>query len=255
VSHPALDLYADAFVARHSRESGGRQDALGEPGIRGVVPAATDQPIRLLVIDDRGYGRLAAHVTATRSAVVDVLDGAARCAGLLRRSPGWRAEPPTTAMALRDVGALPAAAVPDGLALRPVNRLAAEAPDGVPLADAVAVVVASDPRLAERPDAFARFLRTLPSSVRLLAAVDGDGVARATSGYDVFGARARVFFVNTEPGWRRRGVGRAMTVAALRGAVSRGARRIVLDATDAGASLYACLGFEPAGRLTRYRRP
>jgi ribosomal protein S18 acetylase RimI-like enzyme len=118
----------------------------------------------------------------------------------------------------------------------------------------VDLVIASDPGLTESPEAFAEFLRGLPSSVELLAAVDEQEVARATSGCDVFGAYTRVFFVNTDPAWRRRGIGRTMTAEALRAAASSGARRAVLDSTEAGLSVYASLGFEVAGRLTRYRR-
>ena len=157
-------------------------------------------------------------------------------------------------MSLSDIGsASVGSTLPDGLALRHVKRLGNEVPDAVPLEEAVALVIASDPGLTELPETFAGFLRGLPSSVQLLAAVDEQGVARATSGCDVFGEYARLFFVNTEPAWRRRGIGRTMTAQALRAAASSGARRAVLDSTDAGVSVYSGLGFEVAGRLTRYR--
>ena len=51
-----------------------------------------------------------------------------------------------------------------------------------------------------------------------LPAVDESGIARATSACHVFGDYAQVFFVNTEPAWRRRGIGSAMTLEALRAA-------------------------------------
>jgi ribosomal protein S18 acetylase RimI-like enzyme len=90
--------------------------------------------------------------------------------------------------------------------------------------------------------------------VRLFAAVDKRGVVRATSGCDVFGDDARLFFINTEPGSRRRGIGGAMTVEAMRAAASAGARQAFLDATSDGASVYVRLGFAVAGKLTRYSR-
>ena len=43
-----------------------------------------------------------------------------------------------------------------------------------------------------------------------------------------------------------------MTAAALRAASALGARAALLHATADGASLYARLGFEPVGLLTRF---
>ncbi len=251
----AVDLYGAAFVARHSRGSDSDRAGVSEPGVRGVVSVDDDdRRIRLLVTDDRGYARLSAEVPAARRGIVHIFDTAPRCDELLRGRPGWEDDGAVTAMVLRDVHAVPAAPLPGNLALRPVRRLGPEAPGAVPLEDAVAVAVASDPRITEPAAQLAGFLRALPGSVRLFAAVDEGGVARATSGCDVFGEDARIFFVDTEPSWRRRGIGCAMTVAALREAASSGARRAVLEATDDGASVYARLGFEAAGRLSRYFR-
>ncbi len=250
----AVELYGAAFVARSIRESAGDPVPLIRPGIRGVVEAGEEPAIRLLVTDDRGYDRLVAEVEGARRGAVSVFDGATRCQEHLRSLSGWRADRPATAMVLRDVHAAPASALPRGLALRPVRRPAGDAPDAVPLEDAVAVAMAADPGITGPAAAFAGFLMGLPPSVRLFAAVDATGVARATSGVDVFGEHARIFFVNTEPAWRRRGIGRAMTLAALGFAASAGAGRAVLHATDDGAAVYARLGFEAAGRLTRYAR-
>jgi ribosomal protein S18 acetylase RimI-like enzyme len=156
------------------------------------------------------------------------------------------------AMVLRDIEAVTDAAFPDGLELRPVDRVGSGAPDTVPLRDAVATAIASDPGITESADRVAGYLRALPPSVRLFAAVDETGVARATSACHVFGDYAQVFFVSTEPAWRRRGIGSAMTAEALRGAASLGARRAFLHSTADGASLYKRLGFEAVGLLTRY---
>lgn len=249
----AIDLYCAAFVARQSHELDADAVAAIAPGIRGFVRADGERVIRLLVTDDRGYGRLTTEVGAARGEV-HVFEHASRCDELLRGQSGWTAYRAATAMVLRSVRVVANAPLPDGLVLRPVNRLGSEVPNAVPLQAAVAVAIASDPGITEPADEFARFLAGLPASVRLLAAVDDAGVVRATSGCDAFGEHARVFFVNTEPGWRRRGIGRAMSVEALRVAASSGARRAFLHATDDGASVYRRLGFETAGRLTRYSR-
>lgn len=250
----AVDLYCAAFVARHSRESDGPRALLIEPGVRGVVAADERRTIRLLAIDDRAYGRFTTVVSTGQLGVADVFDTAPRCDEFMRGRSGWNAERPSTAMVRRGLRALPAVSLPEGLVLQSVNRFSSDAQGAVPLEDAVAVAIASDPGIDGTADEFAGFLRALPSSVRLFAAVDNGGIARATSGCDVFGDYARVFFVNTEPGWRRRGVGSAMTVEALRAAAASGGRQAVLTATDDGASMYIRLGFEIAGLLTRYSR-
>ena len=249
----AVDLYSGAFVARYGHKSESDAVPLSEPGIRGVVSADEKRIVRLLLIDDRGYSRLATEVAVAQQGVAHVFERASRCDALLRGQSGWTADRPSTAMVLRDIHAVSIATLPDGLILRPVKRLACES-GAVPLQAAAALAIASDPGITQPADEFAEFLRALPSAVRLFAAVDESGIPRATSGCVVFGEYARIFFVNTEPGWRRRGIGRAMTVEALRAAASSGARRAILDATDRGASVYLRLGFEDAGRLTRYAR-
>ena len=249
----AVNLYSAAFVARYSRGSDGHRAPLREPGVCGVVPAGEERTIRLLAIDDRAYDRFRTVVPAARQGIANVFDTASRCDDFMRGQPDWTAERPVAAMVCGDIQAVPAVTLPDELVLRAV-RLTSEAPDAIPLEDAAAVAIASDPGITGTADEFAAHLRRLPTSVRLFAAVDERGVVRATSGCDVFGDYARVFFVNTEPGWRRRGVGGAMTVEALRAAASAGARQAFLDATGDGASVYTRLGFEVAGHLTRYSR-
>jgi ribosomal protein S18 acetylase RimI-like enzyme len=238
----AIDLYRAGFVARVSHEP----DAVRADGGR---------VNRLLATDDRGYGSFVKEVTGAVGEAT-VFERASRCDAFVRGQPGWTADRPAIAMVLHDIQAVsPNAGLPGGLVLQPVNRRASEMPNGVALDDAVAVAIASDPGIAEPASALARFLAGVPSSVRLLAAVDCAGVARATSGCEVFGEYARIFFVNTEPGWRRRGIGCAMTAEALRAAAVSGARRAFLHATNDGAAVYTRLGFEVAGRVTRYSRP
>jgi GNAT superfamily N-acetyltransferase len=157
-------------------------------------------------------------------------------------------------MTCRDLQTVPPSRLPSELTLRPVRRLAGVAPDGVALEDAVAAILA-DPRIDDRPDVFAGFVRSLPAAVRLFAAVGRDGAVRATSGSGAFGTEASVLFVNTDPEWRGRGIGQAMTAAALHAARDRGATRACLDATDAGLSIYPRLGSRPSlARRTSSRR-
>jgi ribosomal protein S18 acetylase RimI-like enzyme len=216
------------------------------PGLRGVAA------IRLLVTDDSAYDQLVAGAVPARWGVVMALEGATRCHEFLHGDPGWTVAGTELAMVLRDIEAEEDAALPEGLELLPVNLAASEGMEAVPALDAAAAAIASDPAITGPPEEIAGFLVGLPSSARVFAAVDWKGVPHATSACHVFGEYAQVFFVATEPAWRRRGIGRAMTRGALRAAASLGARRAILHSTDAGVSLYAGLGFESAGLVTRY---
>ena len=221
-------------------------------GVHGLGPLGDDRRIRLLVTEDRGYDVLAALLQDARAGMVDVFPTAARCAGLIEGDPGWRAET-VTAMSCRDLQTVPAVSLPGELTLRPVRRLADDTANGVPLKDAVAAACLADPRITD-PRALAAFLRSLPPAMQLFAAVDGGGGVRATAGSGAFGSHASVIFVNTVPTWRGRGVGRAMTAAALRAAVHSGARHAGLDATKAALGIYRRLGFEVVTAVTRFSR-
>lgn len=157
-------------------------------------------------------------------------------------------------MICRDLQAVPAVPLPSELTFRAVRRLADDPPEGVPLEDAVALAMQADPAIEDAPHAFAAYLCSLPPAIRLFAAVDGDGAVRATSGSGAFGAEANVLFVNTDPDWRGRGIGRAMTAGALRAAEDAGATRACLDASDAGLPIYRRLGFEAVARIDQFHR-
>lgn len=160
--------------------------------------------------------------------MVSVFAAAVRRTELVEGHPAWKSDS-VTAMICRDLRTVPAVALSSELMFRPVRRLANDAPNGVPLEDAVAAARLANPRIDDSPAAFADYLRTLPPPNRLFAAVDRNGAVRATSGSGAFGQDATAFFVNTDPEWHRRGIRQAMTAAALRAAQDSGARRACLD--------------------------
>jgi len=247
----AIDLYVAAFLARCDAMQGPAQPKVDGLGVRGLLAGDEDPRIRLLVTDDRAYDVLAGLLADARAGMLSIFGAAARCAQLAARHLGWTSDV-VTAMVCRDLRALSAVSLPSELTVRPVQRLADDEPGGVSLEDAVAAAISAAPAIKDPPPVFAEYLRSLPSPFRLFAAVDRDGVIRATSGCGVFGQYATVIFVNTELGWRGRGIGQAMTAQALRAAQRSGAKQACLDASAAGASIYRRLGFETAGTLTRF---
>lgn len=97
--------------------------------------------------------------------------------------------------------------------------------------------------VAARTAARARF-------VHLVAVLAGEPVGCAA----VFlgSAAAEVQHVVTVPEVRGRGIGTAMTIAALRTAAARGLDTAVLTASPDGLRIYERLGFRPVGRISRY---
>jgi GNAT superfamily N-acetyltransferase len=220
-------------------------------GIRGLVPVDGESPTQLVVLDDRAFDVLSAVLPLASAGTVRVYDAARRCAELLRRDRRWTPKA-VTAMVCLDLRAVPEPPLPAGLTLRPVRRVAEDPPDGVPLPDAVAAVERATPGGEVSSTALVTYLRSLPQGPRLFAAVDDDGVVRGTSGSRTFLADAYVFFVNTDPAWRRRGLGLSMTAAALRSAVNSGATRASLDASGPGVPLYRRLGFTAVAQITQF---
>ena len=247
----ALDVYVDAFLARCVATSRPGQTMLDEPGICGLAPCGRDRKIRLLVTDDRARGLLPTLIADAGAGMITVCSAAVQCAAHLAGNPTWRSGT-ATAMICRDLQKVSTVALPCGLRLRPVRRLADDSRRGVPLAQAVAAASRADPGITN-PRALGDHLRSLPRAFGLWAAVDESGAVRATSGSGAFEATASVIFVNTDPDWRRRGIARAMTAIALRAAQQAGARSAGIDASDAGRELYLRLGFENATAITRFR--
>lgn len=250
----AVDVYVAGFVAQcNVTRCPGRQ-GVDVPGMRGLLCSAGDPRTRLLVTDDQAHEVLAGLVPDLRAGTISVFATAERCAELLHSHPAWRSKA-VIAMICRDLRTVPEVPLPAELTLRPVRRLADDPSDGVPLTDAVAVAVLADPAIVDPPEAFTDYLRSLPPAIQLFAAVDSDGAVHATSGYGAYGTQANVLFVNTDPDWRRRGIGQAMTAAALRAARAAGAEEAALEASDAGVRIYLRLGLESLPRSTQFSRP
>ena len=247
----ASEVYVEGFVSRCSTVG---QPLRGKPSVHGVISSAEHLPTRLLITDDRAYEDLAVLLPAARAGMINVFEAASRCAHLVDSQPRWRAKA-ATAMICRDLRIVPQLALPNELTLWPVRRLPSDSPDGVPLQDAVAVAILADPAAEERPAALAGYLRSLSPSFRLFAAIDGDGAVRATAGWGLFGGQMTVIFVNTHPEWRRRGIGQAMTAAALGAAQGAGARQACLDASDSALPIYRRLGFETVAGMMRFSGP
>ena len=247
----SIDFYIAAFVARCNAMRDATCQMVHEPGVHGLVSFSDHAPTQLLVTDDHADEVLAALMPILRPGTIRVFAAAPRCTRTVASDRRWKAKP-VTAMIRRDLLTLPEDPLPSGLMLRPVRRVADDPIDGVPLEDAVAAVRLANPSDDDAPDVLAEHLRSWPAATRLFAAVDVDGVVRATSGSGTFGSEATVFFVNTHPGWRRRGIGRAMTAAALHSAQKAGSSRACLDASDDAIPLYQRLGFENVAPATQF---
>jgi GNAT superfamily N-acetyltransferase len=227
------------------------REVIEGPGLVGLLgaPGATDG--RVLVTDDRALELLSARLTTLNALVVNVFSAARGCQRLLVDEGKYRQES-CTAMICADLTAVPEPALPPALSLHEVGDVGA---CRVPLEKAAAAALRSDASVSpvQELDGFVDYLRSVPNA-RFLAATDERGEVRATAATATFGRSAGVFFVNTDPAWRRRGVGTAMTAAALRAALAGGARASILDASALGHSIYRRLGFAAVSPNTLFVR-
>lgn len=106
-------------------------------------------------------------------------------------------------------------------------------------------------------DAFAREIPlrfpSEPVPLRWLGRVDGQPVA--TSRVSLGGGVAGLYAILTLPAHRGRGIGRAMTLAALRAAAGLGYRIGVLQSSDLGYGVYLKLGFRDLFTYDIYVHP
>ena len=248
----ALDVYVRAFLARCGAMSRSDRDLFDEPGIHGLLPRGGDRRVRLLVTDDRAIDLLPTLIGDAGDGMITVCSAAVQCAALLADNPMWLAGS-ATAMVCRDLQKVPAVALPGELALRSVRRLAGDSP-------ARRAARAGGRRREPGGSRDYRSTSACRSSAIVATRVRPVGRrrrrrrgARRRQARAAFEATGSVIFVNTDPGWRRRGIAWAMTATALRAAQPAGARSAGIDASDAGRGLYLRLGFEQATVITRFR--
>lgn len=87
-----------------------------------------------------------------------------------------------------------------------------------------------------------RFVVAHPQCAPLIAEANGSIVGTGVATFN--GPVAWIGTIWVEPAWRRRGLGRALTVATMEAAEIAGCRTFVLVATKVGQPLYEGLGFE-----------
>jgi GNAT superfamily N-acetyltransferase len=249
-----VDVYRSSFARRSAAMSMPDETVISQPGICGLLASSVRPGGRLLITDDRAVPALEGLLPEVPARIITVFAEAVRCRDLIQQAAHWHGED-ATAMICRDLTEVPTLPPPSGLTIRPVHRAPGDPTDGVPLEDAAQACLRADPQTAGHPlPGFIGFLQSLPPSTRLLAAVDDQGMVRATAGSSALGPDANVYFVSTDEQWRHRGVATAMTSAALVWARDAGAQEACLDASAAGLSIYLRLGFEAVATSTLFAR-
>jgi GNAT superfamily N-acetyltransferase len=96
-------------------------------------------------------------------------------------------------------------------------------------------------------------LLALPGVTLYLGRVDGEPVC--TSALVQTGEVAGIYWVATLPDFRGRGLGAAITWAAVQGGVDRGCRVASLQASAMGAPVYIRMGFDTPTHYVKYQQP
>lgn len=146
----------------------------------------------------------------------------------------------------RELTTLPAAALPDGVRIRPV----VEQDEMQAYVDAYA-----GPLRLDRSGLHRRVESELKSTnidlVRLAAVAGGRTIGTAT--LSLATEVAALYAVTTRPAYRRQGIGAALTGEVLRVARDAGRQIATLQATAEGEPLYRRLGFTTVGRYRLFR--
>ncbi len=231
------ETYVAAFRATARGLTGGIHPDIDLPHLIGVQGSAEHANGRILVTDDAASPALR-DLDLQRTSMIVVVSTAARCLDLAGELPRFVRES-GTAMVSPTLDDLPDAPVDPALTIRRLGPAVGE----IPFETAAAANLAAEQGDGDlTPSELGAYLRSIPGA-SLFAATDRDGAVRATAGSAVIGTNARVFFVSTDPAWRRRGIGTAMTAHAVRVARDRGAERACLEASAAGRAIYLRLGF------------
>jgi ribosomal protein S18 acetylase RimI-like enzyme len=85
-----------------------------------------------------------------------------------------------------------------------------------------------------------------PPAVHVSVSVDG--VVAGHAAVNPWRGVAGIYSMGVDPARRRKGIGRALTIAACRIAAEQGCTHATLNATDEGELLYRAVGFESLGR-------
>jgi ribosomal protein S18 acetylase RimI-like enzyme len=150
---------------------------------------------------------------------------------------GWRIDEVEPSMLLRPIPEIPAA--PDGLVIRHVST-EAELDDFIRITKTGRRWI---PSLAAACD---------PAVALFVGYVDDTPVA--TSRINVLGDVGDINGVETLPAYRRRGIGTALTWAAVAAGRDRGCTAITLSASPIGYPVYLKMGFQPICTYRTYVR-
>jgi ribosomal protein S18 acetylase RimI-like enzyme len=152
-------------------------------------------------------------------------------------------------MAVR-LGQLPEPALPAGLVVERVEQ-AADVADYV---DAYASSFGVGPEIRDAVVKAESGLRTdLGRLIRLVGRVDGRPVA--TSAVVISDGVAGLYWIATDPEYRGRGIGAALTAEAMAVGRQYGASVCTLQASGLGEPVYRRLGFTPVGEIELYSPP